>query len=116
MSRLKLESSNQTSPISSYPPSMVDMATSMGENLSVSMVLEQNVSPKTLMHQDRLPHSGSSPHPHLDQVGKENIEKKVIISRLPCKVHHLLEKLQTTYLVEGIRRMNQDMKLHIQQK
>lgn len=73
MSRPKLESSNPASSVSSYPPSMADMATSMGENLSAGMLPGKNVSPEPLMHQERLPHSGSSPHSHLDEVGK-NIE------------------------------------------
>lgn len=73
MSRLKLESSTPASSVSSYPASMDDMETSMGENLSSGMVPRKNASPEPLMHQKRLPHSGSSPNSHLDEVGK-NIE------------------------------------------
>lgn len=79
MSMLKLGSSNPASSISSYPPSdspplsMTDVATSMCKNLSSGMLTGKKVSAEPLSHQERLPHSVSSPHFRLDEVGK-NIE------------------------------------------
>lgn len=73
MSMLKLGYSNPESSISSYPPSMTDVATSMGGNISSGMVPGKKVSDEPLLHQERLPHSVSSPHSRLDEVGK-NIE------------------------------------------
>lgn len=81
MSMLKPGSSNPESSISGYPPSdrptlsMIDMATSTRENLSSGMVTGKGVSAEPLLHPERLPHSVSSSHSHLDEVRK-NIEIK----------------------------------------